>query len=336
MRLSSLPRFPLAQLPTPLMPAQNLSAELGGPEILIKRDDLTGLALGGNKTRKLEYLVADAQLKGATHLITTGSVQSNHCRQTAAAAKIAGLNCVLVMSATSETPEIQGNLLLDTILGAETVIITDRDQRYPTMDRVADELRGQGAVPYVIPVGGSNPVGSSAYVAATYELIGQLIEQGKRPTRLYSAGGGPGGTFSGLCLGAKLAGAPYQPIGISIEGPNDRVQAACVELANKTAEYLEADVTITEADVRVDDRYTGPGYGIATDECLEAIRLFARTEGIFLDPVYTGKVAAGLIDHVRKGEIGPDETVVFLHSGGAPALFAMTDVVLPAMQGDRA
>jgi D-cysteine desulfhydrase family pyridoxal phosphate-dependent enzyme len=332
MRLSGLPRFPLAQLPTPLMPATNLSAALGGPEILIKRDDLTGLALGGNKTRKLEYLIADAQAKGATHVITTGSVQSNHCRQTAAAARLAGMNAVLVMNAPTSDPEIQGNYLLDHMLGAEPRIVLDRDERVPMMEQVAEELRAQGSVPYIIPGGGSNPVGASAYVAATYELMQQLIEQGKQPTRLYAAAGGPGGTHAGLCLGAKLANVPYRVIGVSIEGPNERLKPVNAALANETAEYLGSDVRVTEDDIHVDDGYTGPGYGIATEGGLEAIRLLARTEGIFLDPVYTGKVMAGLIDHIRTGEIGPDETVMFLHTGGAPALFASTDTIVPAMQ----
>jgi D-cysteine desulfhydrase family pyridoxal phosphate-dependent enzyme len=336
MRLPSLPRFPLAQLPTPLMPAANLSAALGGPEILIKRDDLTGLALGGNKTRKLEYLIADAQSQGATHVITTGSVQSNHCRQTAAAARLAGLNCVLVMNAPTEDPEIQGNYLLDHMLGAEPRIVLERDQRVPMMEQVAEELRAEGSIPYIIPGGGSNPVGASAYVAASYELMQQLIEQGKQASRLYAAAGGPGGTHAGLCLGAKLANVPYKVIGISIEGPDERLKPINADLANRTADYLGVDVRLTEDEIYVDDGYTGPGYGIATEECLEAIRLLARTEGIILDPVYTGKTMAGLIDHVRKGQIGSDETVVFLHTGGAPALFANPETIVPAMQSTTA
>jgi D-cysteine desulfhydrase family pyridoxal phosphate-dependent enzyme len=331
MRLASLPRFPLAQLPTPLMPAPNLSAALGGPEILIKRDDLTGLALGGNKTRKLEYLVADAQQQGATVLITTGSCKSNHCRQTAAAARIAGMRCVLVMNASSPEPEIQGNYLLDHILGAEPRIVLEREQRVPMMEQVAEELREQGEVPYIIPGGGSNPIGASAYVAASYEIIQQLIEQGKNATRLYAAGGGPGGTLSGLIVGQRLAGAPWQVIGISIEDKEEKLEPINADLSTRTAEFLGTDERFTEDDVIVETRYTGPGYGIATDEGLEAIRLLARTEGILLDHVYTGKVMAGLIDHIRRGEIGRDETVIFLHSGGAPALFAETSVIVPAM-----
>src|SRR3712207_3874676 len=176
MRLASLPRLPLAHLPTPLEPAPNLTAALGGPRILVKRDDLTGLALGGNKTRKLEYLLADARQQGATVVTTVGSIGSNHCRQTAAAARVAGLRCVLVLNSPSPDPPLQGNLLLDYLLGAEVRLIGDAAERNPTMERVAEELRRQGERPYLIPSGGSTPVGAAAYVAAVYETAGQLAE----------------------------------------------------------------------------------------------------------------------------------------------------------------
>lgn len=332
MRLSSLPRFPLAQLPTPLTPAANLSAALGGPEILVKRDDLTGLALGGNKTRKLEYLIADAQAQGATHVITVGAVQSNHCRQTAAAARLAGLNAVLVMNASSDDPDIQGNLLLDHILGADTRIVAEKTDRMATAEQVAAELRAEGHVPYIIPGGGSNAIGASSYVAATYELMQQLIDQGKRPSRLYTTSSGSGGTHAGLALGAKLAGVPYQVQGISIEGDAAELRSIITPIANSTAEHLGLDIRLDESELLIDDSYTGPAYGVATDECLEAIRLCARTDALLLDPVYTAKTMSGLIDHIRKGDIGSDETVVFLHTGGVPAVFADTQSIIPAMQ----
>lgn len=332
MNLTELPKFPLAQLPTPLMPAKNLSAALDGPEILVKRDDLTGLALGGNKTRKLEYLIADAQAKGATHVITVGAVQSNHCRQTAAAARLAGLNCVLVMNASSDDPEIQGNLLLDQILGAETRIVTDKNQRQPMTLQVEQELMDQGFVPYQIPGGGSNAIGASSYVAATYELMTQLIELGASPSRLYTTSSGSGGTHAGLALGAKLAGVPYEVHGVSIEGKADHLKTIITPLANKTAEYLGLDIRLDESDVIIHDDYTGPAYGVATEECLDAIRLCARTEALLLDPVYTAKTMSGMIDHIRSGQIGKDETVVFLHTGGVPAVFADTDSIVPFMQ----
>ncbi len=333
MNLAEMPKFPLAQLPTPLMPARNLSAALGGPEILIKRDDLTGLALGGNKTRKLEYLIADAQAQGATHVITMGAVQSNHCRQTAAAARLAGLNCVLVMNASSDDPDIQGNLLLDHILGADTRVITDKTKRKETALHVAEELKEQGYVPYQIPGGGSNAIGAASYVAATYELMTQIIEQGASPSRLYTTSSASGGTHAGLALGAKLAGVPYAVHGVSIEGPADELKSIITPLANDTAEYLGLDIRLDESDVIIHDQYTGPAYGVATEECLQAIRMCARTEALLLDPVYTAKTMSGMIDHIRTGEIGSDETVVFLHTGGAPAVFADTDSIIPAMQG---
>ena len=331
MRLPGLPRFPLAQLPTPLVPAKNLTALLGGPQILIKRDDLTGLALGGNKTRKLEYLIADAQSRGATHVITMGSVQSNHCRQTAAACRLAGLNCVLVLNAPNDDPEIQGNFLLDHMLGAEPRIIQDKSRRMAEAEKVAEELTSQGHVPYIIPTGGSNPIGSSAYVAFSYELMNQLIEQGINATRLYAAAGGPGGTHAGLCLGQKVTNAPWKVQGISTEDPEDNIKRINSTLANETASYLGLDLRLGEDDIHVDVGYTGAGYGVPTDECLEAIKLLAQTEGLFLDPVYTGKTMAGLIDHIRKGEIGEDETVIFLHTGGAPSLFAEPKTILSAL-----
>jgi D-cysteine desulfhydrase family pyridoxal phosphate-dependent enzyme len=332
MKLAALPKFPLAQLPTPLTPARNLSAALGGPEILIKRDDLTGLALGGNKTRKLEYLIADAQAKGATHVITMGAVQSNHCRQTAAAAKMAGLNCVLVMNASSDDPDIQGNLLLDHILGAETRIVTDKGQRQPMALQVEEELKAQGHIPYQIPGGGSNAIGASSYVAATYELMHQLIDQGASPSRLYTTSSASGGTHAGLALGAKLAGVPYEVHGVSIESKADHLKGIITPLANQTAEYLGLDIRLDESDVIIHDDYTGPAYGVATEECLEAIRLCARTDALLFDPVYTGKTMSGMIDHIRSGQIGSDETVVFLHTGGVPAVFADTDSIVPFMQ----
>jgi D-cysteine desulfhydrase family pyridoxal phosphate-dependent enzyme len=332
MRLASLPRLPLAHLPTPLEPAPNLSAALGGPRILVKRDDLTGLALGGNKARKLEYLIADAREQGATVVITVGSTGSNHCRQTAAAARVAGLRCVLVLNAASPDPPLQGNLLLDHLLGAEVRLIRDASEREPAMERVAEELRRQGERPYLIPSGGSNPVGASAYVAAVYEIARQLDEAGWAARHLYATSSTSGGTHAGLALGARLAGAPFDIVGIGIEADAAAIRRVVTPLANATAEYLGADVRLAPEDLIVDDRFVGPGYAIPTLECLEAIKLAARTEALLLDPVYTGKTLAGLIDHVRTGRVGRDETIIFLHSGGVPALFAQAEELAPALR----
>lgn len=332
MRLAGLARFPLAHLPTPLELAPNLSEALRGPRLLIKRDDLTGLALGGNKTRKLEYLIADARRQGATVVITTGGTQSNHCRQTAAAARVAGLRCVLVLNSSDPEPVAQGNLLLDYILGAEIRLIPAPAERVPTMEAVAQELIQRGEQPYIIPGGGSNAVGATAYVAAAYELVHQLVEAGWDATRLYVTSSMSGGTHAGLALGAKLAGASFDVWGIGIEETAAAIRDVVVPLVNATAEYLDADVRLAPDELLVDDAYVGPGYAVPTEACLEAIRLAARTEGLLLDPVYTGKTLAGLIGHIRSGLIQSDETVVFLHSGGVPALFAQAAEILPAMR----
>ncbi|MDI3340575.1 MAG: D-cysteine desulfhydrase family protein [Sphaerobacter sp.] len=333
MSIGAIPRFPLATLPTPLQEAVRLRQALGGPgrcpRILLKRDDLTGLALGGNKARKLEYLVADALRQGATALITTGAVQSNHARMTAAAARLAGLRASLVLTSADPNPPAQGNLLLDHLLGAEVHIVpapADKalavgDAVEETIARVAAELRARGERPYVIPVGGSSAVGALGYVAGTLELVGQLAAAGEAPTRLYYASGSRG-TQAGLVLGAKLYSAPYQVYGIAVSGGGPDKDAHACAIANEAAALLRVETRVTPADLVTDEGYIGEGYGIPTEACLEAIRLLAREEAIFLDPSYTGKAMAGLIDHVRRGVIRPDETVIFLHTGGVPANFA--------------
>ena len=317
MSIGTIPRFPLATLPTPLHEAHRLREALGGPErcprILIKRDDLTGLALGGNKARKLEFLIADALRKGATAVITTGAVQSNHARMTAAAARLAGLRCSLVLTTSVEDPPIQGNLLLDHLLQADVHLVPAPPDKSLAVDaavdetiaRVAADLESRGERPYVIPVGGSSGVGAL----------------GEAPTRLYYASGSRG-TQAGLVLGAKIYSAPYQVYGIAVSGGGADKDARALENVAEAAAMLGVPPQVTESDLITDEGYIGEGYGIPTPECLEAIRLLAQTEAIFLDPSYTGKAMAGLIDHVRRGVIGPDETVVFLHTGGVPAIFA--------------
>ncbi len=336
MSIGARARFRLAHLPTPLQEAPRLRAALGGegrcPRILLKRDDLTGLALGGNKARKLEFLVGDALREGATWLVTAGAAQSNHARMTAAAARVAGLGVSLVLTTKVPRPALQGNLLLDRLLGAEVHFIpasadpalaTGADEA-ATMDEVAAALRARGERPYSIPVGGSSPVGALGYVAGTLELVGQLFDFGAAPSRLYYASGSRG-TQAGLVLGAKLYGAPYGVQGIAVSGGEAEKTARALRIANEAAALLGAAARVTEADLLTDGGYIGEGYGIPTPGCLEAIGLLARCEGVFLDPVYSGKALAGLIDHIRQGRVGPDETVVFLHTGGVPALFARPD-----------
>ena len=326
--LGAQPRVRLVNLPTPLQEAPRLREALGGParcpKILIKRDDLTGLAFGGNKGRKLEFLVADALAQGATWLITAGAAQSNHARMTAAAARLAGLNATLVLSAKVEQPETQGNLLLDRLLGAEVRFVPANADMDATMIEVADELRAAGEEPYIIPVGGSNAVGTLGYVAATLEIQEQLFAQGEGPSRLYYANGSRG-TQAGLVLGAKLYHAPYRVQGIAVSPGDAEKRLRGAAIANEAAERLGVAVRVGAADLLNDDGQIGEGYGIPTAGCLEAIHLLARQEAVFLDPVYSGKAMAGLIADIRSGAINPAETVIFLHTGGTPALFAQVE-----------
>ncbi|HEX5164289.1 MAG TPA: D-cysteine desulfhydrase family protein [Thermomicrobiales bacterium] len=331
MGFTDQPRTRFATLPTPLQFAPRLSEELGGPKIYLKRDDLTGLALGGNKTRKLEYLVADAQAQGATHLITVGAAQSNHARQTAAAARLAGMECHLVLNASSTDPEVQGNLLLDKLLGATVhVVVGGSEERQAKVDEVAADLSDSGAVPYVIPGGGSNGVGSLGYVGAMLELSHQLWEQSVQPKAMYFAAGG-GGTHSGIIVGAKLFNLDFAIIGVLVEGKNEAGVERAYRVTGWTAERLGIDNPVAKSDIVCDDGHVGEGYGIPTEEGLDAIKLLARTEGVLLDPVYTSKAFAGMVADIRAGRYGADDAVVFLHTGGSPALFAQTDILLPVL-----
>jgi D-cysteine desulfhydrase family pyridoxal phosphate-dependent enzyme len=329
MSLGDQPRFRLAALPTPLQEATRLRAALGGsercPRIFIKRDDLTGLAFGGNKTRKLEYLVADALQQKATVLVTSGAVQSNHARQTAAAACVAGLRSVLALASPTAEPAVQGNLLLDRMLGAEVHFIpTDAGGAAERIDRIVAELAHRGERPYLIPGGGSSPVGTFGYVAATLELVAQCVALDIAPRWLYYASGSRG-TQAGLVLGAKMFSASFGLQGMAVSHEQPGAIGHALEIVNQAAALLGVSVEVTADDLLTDPRYVGTGYGIGTPESREAITLLARQEGILLDPVYTAKALAGLIDHIRQGAIDPGESVVFLHSGGTPGLFAKAD-----------
>ena len=336
MSLESHPRVTLATLPTPITEARRLRDALGGsdrcPRILIKRDDLTGLALGGNKARKLEFLMADALARGADVVVSSGATQSNHARMTAAAARVVGLDCVLVLSARQPDPPLQGNLLLDRLFGATIHFIqTNPDPRYAVaadeVEKVNDvvaDLTRHGRRPYLIPIGGSSPVGALGYVDGTRELCEQLVASATRVDRLYYASGSRG-TQAGLELGARVFGAEYRLHGIAVSAGEDEKQQRAARLANGAAALLRLSTHIDPAELTTDQRFIGEGYGIPTPEGREAIRLLARTEAILLDPCYTGKAMAGLIHDVRSGAIPYDETVIFLHSGGAPALFSQAD-----------
>ena len=334
--IGSQPRFRLAALPTPLHELRNLREELGGikrcPRILIKRDDLTGLAFGGNKARKLEFLVGDALQKGATALVTSGAAQSNHARMTAAAACAAGLKAVLVLTKNCEQPPLQGNLFLDKLFGAEIHWIDENPD--PLFATGADEaakiaevvggLEKRGERPYLIPIGGSSARGSFGYVSGTLELVSQLFQNGESPSRLYYANGSRG-TQAGLALGAKMYSAPYAIYGIAVSGGEPEKTQRAIRIAGEAAQILGVAAKITAQDLINDENYIGPGYGLSTPGCVEAIRLLAACEGIVLDPVYTGKAMAGMIGHIRRGDIDRSETVIFLHTGGTPALFAHVD-----------
>ena len=333
MSIGSQPRFRLAALPTPLQELHNLRRELGGkersPRILMKRDDLTGLAFGGNKARKLEFLVGDALREGATVLVTSGAAQSNHARMTAAAARAAGLKIALVLTKDRECPVVQGNLFLDQLFGAEIhwidenpnpLFATGAEEAAKIAELVAD-LEKRGERPYLIPIGGSSPRGSFGYVTGTLELVTQLFQSGEAPSRLYYANGSRG-TQAGLALGMKMYSASYRIYGIAVSGGEPEKTQRALRIAAEAARLLAVSTKVSAEDLINDENYIGPGYGIATPGCVEAIRLLASAEGILLDPVYTGKAMAGMIDHIRRGEIDPGDTVVFLHTGGTPALFA--------------
>lgn len=316
-----IPRLRFAHLPTAVEPLPRLSAELGGPDIWIKRDDQTGLAFGGNKTRKLEFLLAEAQAQGARSLITRGSAQSNHCRQTAAAAARGGYDCTLVLS--GNPPEtIDGNLLLDHLLKAEIVWSGDADPD-AVLQKTFNSMWSDGSRPYLIPYGGSNAVGASAYVMAIAEFMQQ-----DTPVDYILLATSSGGTQAGMLVGAHMHGYSGRIIGISVDVKADDLSPQIASLATKTADLIGEDLVIRSTEVEVLDAYIGAGYGIIGEQEIEAIQLFARLEGLLLDPVYTGRAAAGLIDLIRTAKIDADKRVLFWHTGGTPALFSYaTDLV---------
>jgi len=322
MHLETLPRFRLAHLPTPIEPLPALTKFLGGPALLTKRDDQTGLALGGNKTRKLEFLVGDALHRGCDTLITLGTAQSNHCRQTAAAAARAGLGCELILN--GQRPDLpNGNLLLNELLGARVHWI-ERAQRAAKLQSLTQELIACGRKPYPIMVGGSNGVGATGYVVAMIELMEQLRASQQRVDQIVF-GTSSGGTQAGIELGARIAGYTGTVQGLSIDkdDPEHReYEAEVAQIANDCADYIGADVRLAPRDIRVVYGYKGGGYGVVGNLEREAIRLMARTEGIVLDPVYAGRAFGALVDLIRKGVFQKDEIVLFWHTGGAPALFA--------------
>jgi D-cysteine desulfhydrase family pyridoxal phosphate-dependent enzyme len=311
-----IPRLRFAHLPTPVEELPRLSATLGGPRLMVKRDDQTGLAFGGNKTRKLEFLVAEAQEQGAKMMISAGAIQSNHCRQTAAAAAKFGFECVLVL--TGEMPQKpSANLLMDELFGAKIIDVPDRKDRDRVLQETFDQAASEGKKPYLVPYGGSSSTGAMGYTFAMEELIKQDVR-----ADWIVFGTSSGGTHAGLVLGQRVFGYKGKVLGISIDESEDWLKEHVSKLASNASERFEQRINFTADDVLATDQYCQAGYGVLTDAEREAVRLFASTEGLLLDPVYTGRAAAGLIDLIRKGFFKKDETILFWHTGGQPALFA--------------
>ena len=310
------PRLNFAHLPTPIEHLPRLSAHLGGPQLFVKRDDQTGLAFGGNKTRKLEFLVAEAQTQGAKTLISAGAAQSNHCRQTAAAAARYGFDCILVL--TGETPErASANLLLDHLFGARIVWVADRADRDRILQETYEQTLADGGMPYLVPYGGSSPVGALGYAFAVEELMAQDLN----PDWIVF-GTSSGGTHAGLTLGKRLFGLEGKILGISIDEDENWLKEHVSALASEASTLLGERKQFSPADVLANDRYCQAGYGVLTDLEREAVQLFAKYEGLLLDPVYTGRAAGGMIDLIRKGFFKPEEKALFWHTGGTPSLFA--------------
>jgi len=329
MQLARFPRRRYTPLFTPLEKLPRLTEALGGPEIWIKRDDLLGLAAGGNKTRKLEFLVADALAQGADTLITVGAPQSNHCRLTLAAAAKEGLKCRLVLEQRvpgSYKPEATGNNFLYNLLGAEAITVVNAgDDLSAAMQAQAAELEAKGRKGYVIPGGGSNALGALGYVACAHEIAAQSFEQGVGFDRIIVASGSCG-THSGLLVGAKSVHFDAPITGINVRRPRAEQEGNLLKLARETAALLEIEAPQAK-DVTALDEWVGAGYSIPTDEMIEAVRMLARFEGVLLDPVYSGKAMAGLIGLARRGELKRGERVLFVHTGGSPALYAYQNVL---------
>ncbi|MCA9835784.1 MAG: D-cysteine desulfhydrase [Trueperaceae bacterium] len=331
MNLARFPRRRYTQGYTPIEKLEHLSKYLGGPCIYIKRDDLLGLTAGGNKTRKLEFLVADALNQGADTLITVGAVQSNHCRLTLAAAVKEGLKCQLVLEervANSYKSHASGNNFLFELLGVEKIkVVPGGSNLAAEMQALADDLAEEGRKAYIIPGGGSNKLGSLGYVSCAQEIVTQSFEQGLAFDHIICASGS-GGTHTGLIAGLTGMNAHIPLTGISVRAERGAQEEKLHALATEVAELLGIAGGVPKEAITVLDDYVGEGYSLPTAGMVEAVQLFARLEGILLDPVYTGKTAAGLIDLVRKGTFRAADKVLFVHTGGSPALYAYQETLL--------
>ncbi len=331
MNLAKFPRRRYTEGRTPIEKLARLSEELAGPTIYMKRDDLLGLAGGGNKTRKLEFLVAEALAQGADTLITCGAVQSNHCRLTLAAAVKEGLKCRLVLEERvpgSYNPQSAGNNFLFRLMGVEKItVVPGGSDMAAAMQAVADEVAGEGRKAYVIPGGGSNPVGATGYVACAEEILAQTFELGINIDRIICASGSAG-THAGLVTGLYGNNSNIPVVGINVSRPKAAQEELVYDLVQKTAQHVGVASAIAREAVVCFDEYVGPGYSLPTPQMAEAVRMLARLEGILIDPVYTGKAMAGLIDLVRKGTFKKDENILFVHTGGSPALYVYMEEIL--------
>ena len=327
MHLARFPRIRAGHFPTPLEPLPRLSSALNGPELWIKRDDCTGLSTGGNKTRKLEFLMAEALAQGADLVMTQGATQSNHARQTAAFAARLGLDCHILLEdrTGSNDPNynFNGNVFLDHLHGATTEKRPSGLDMNAELELRADRFRSEGRKVYTIPGGGSNPTGALGYANCALELVSQANDIGLAIDHIVHATGSAG-TQAGLIVGLKAINANIPLLGIGVRAPRQKQEDNVFALALATAEKLGCRGVVRRDDVVANTDYVGDGYGIPTPAGLEAIEMFARLEGILLDPVYSGKGAAGLIDLVRKGRFKKGERVVFIHTGGSAALFGYT------------
>ena len=325
MHLSRFPRVKLAHLPTPLEKLPRLTEFLGGPTIYVKRDDCTGLASGGNKTRKLEFLMADAIAKKADTIITQGAVQSNHARQTAAAAAKLGMHCELLFEQRIEKPDEiylnSGNVLLDHLFGAKISSYAKGTDMNEAMDQLAEKLSSTGARPYIIPGGGSNTIGALGYVNCALELLQQANDQSLQIDHIIHATGSAG-TQAGLITGLKACHSGIPLLGIGVNAGQTQQQHKVLQLAEQTAELIGAGGCVKAEDVIANCDYVGAGYGIVTDAMIEAVQLLATLEGLLFDPVYSGKGLAGMIDLIRKGFFNSNDNLVFIHTGGSAGLFA--------------
>jgi len=334
MHLARFPRVRLFPTPTPLEKLENFSRALGGPDIWIKRDDCTVVATGGNKVRKLEWLIGEARQLGATHIVTQGAVQSNHVRQTAAVARSFGMKCTALLEHRIETNDRDylnsGNVLLDKLFDCAIEYRPGGVDMNAEAEKKGEELRAQGVKAYVIPGGGSNRVGALGYVSCAQELMQQADEMGLKIDLLVTATGSAG-THAGLVVGLHGINAQVPVLGIGVRLPRDRQEANVHRLAEATADYLGMKGGIPREAVVANCDYVGAGYGIPTEGMANAVQMLAREEGILLDPVYSGKAMAGMIDLIRSGKIGKDQTVVFLHTGGAVGLFGYTGYLETAM-----